>query len=247
MALDLAMPVNIMNSSHILRTSLCALLIVTGWSVVAQTPDLPSDFLTKEFHQQRREQLRQKLPANSVAVFFSAAVRNRSNDVDYEFHQDADFYYLTGYKEPHSVLLIFKDHQKAPNGGLYNEIIFVQMRNELMEMWTGRRLGEDGVKKQWGIEQSYANKEFKRYNIDFSKFDKVLFYDFKNDVRDNPRDSSDLADLIVQFKQKANYPEPSRLAVKTEPPKNLRASAPTCRAKFVRPSYIVSTTPSSSK
>ncbi len=214
------MPVNIMNSLHILRTSLCALLIVTGWSVVAQTPDLPSDFLTKEFHQQRREQLRQKLPANSVAVFFSAAVRNRSNDVDYEFHQDADFYYLTGYKEPHSVLLIFKDHQKAPNGGLYNEIIFVQMRNELMEMWTGRRLGEDGVKKQWGIEQSYANKEFKRYNIDFSKFDKVLFYDFKNDVRDNPRDSSDLADLIVQFKQKVNYPEPSRLAVKTEPPKN---------------------------
>lgn len=187
---------------------------------LAQSPDLPDDFLSKDFHRQRREALREKLPSNSVAVFFAAAVRNRSNDVNYEFHQDADFYYLTGYKEPHSVLLIFKDKQKAANGKLYDEIIFVQMRDEVREMWDGRRLGEEGVKKQWGIESAYANKEFKRYNLDFSKFDKVLFYDFKNDVRDNPRDSSDLADLIVQFKQKTSYPDPNRIAVNPEPPKN---------------------------
>jgi len=186
----------------------------------AQNPDMPSAFLSKDFHRQRREELRKKLPPNSAAVFFAAAVRNRSNDVDYEFHQDPDFYYLTGYREPNSVLLIFKDKQKSPSGGQYDEIIFVQMRNELMEMWTGRRLGEDGVKKQWGFDYSFANKEFKRYNLDFSKFDKILFYDFKNDVRDSPRDSSDLADLIGQFKQKVNYPEPSKLAVKTEPGKN---------------------------
>jgi len=189
-------------------------------SALAQSPDLPSDFLSKEFHLQRRQALREKLPANSVAVFFAAAVRNRSNDVNYEFHQDPDFYYLTGYKEPHSLLLIFKDKQKAANGASYDEIIFVQMRDETREMWDGRRLGEEGVKKEWGIESAYANKEFKRYNLDFSKFDKVLFYDFKNDVRDSPRDSSDLADLIVQFKQKVNYPDPNRIAVNPEPQKN---------------------------
>lgn len=203
------------------RITLIILLLVPGAAGMAQTPDLPNDFLSKEFHRQRREALRQKLPPRSVAVFFSAAVRNRSNDVDYEFHQDPDFYYLTGYKEPQSVLLIFKDKQKAPNGGPYDEIIFVQMRNELMEMWTGRRLGEEGVKKQWGIDNAFGNKEFKRYNLDFSKFDKVLFYDFKNDVRDNPRDSSDLADLITQFKQKANYPDPARLPVNKEEKNNL--------------------------
>lgn len=202
----------------------CACLIVFGlftpFAVQAQNPDLPSDFLSKDFHRQRREQLRLKLPPNSVAVFFAAAVRNRSNDVDYEFHQDADFYYLTGYKEPHSVLLIFKDKQAAPGGAKYDEIIFVQMRNAERESWDGRRLGEEGVKRVWGFEFAFGNKEFKRYNIDFSIFDKVLFYDFMNDVRDNPLDSSDLADLIVQFKQKAGYPDASQIAVKKEPEKS---------------------------
>ncbi len=198
----------------------CFFLLLVSLPCFGQSPDLPSDFLPKEFHQQRREALREKLPANSVAVFFAAAVRNRSNDVDYEFHQDPDFYYLTGYKEPNSVLLIFKDMQKATNGSSYNEIIFVQMRDVTREMWNGRRLGEEGVKTQKGFASVYGNKEFRRYNLDFSKFDKVLFYDFKNDVRDEPRDSADLADLIVQFKQKANYPDESRVAVSLEPPKN---------------------------
>lgn len=209
-------------NNRLLSVTLILFLAAGSLSAVAQqqSPDLPSDFLTKEFHRKRRELLRQNMPANSVAVFFSAPVRNRSNDVDYEFHQDADFYYLTGYKEPHSVLLIFKDKQTGPGGAPYDEIIFVQMRNVMNEMWTGRRLGEEGVKKAWGLEYSFGNKEFKRYNIDFSKFDKILFYDFQNDVRDNPRDSSDLADLIGQFKQKVNYPDPARLAVKKEPEKS---------------------------
>jgi len=210
-----------MKTNHCLSIPLiCLGLLVTMTSVLAQNPDLPDDFLSKDFHRQRRELLREKLPANSVAVFFAAAVRNRSNSVNYEFHQDADFYYLTGYKEPHAVLLIFKDKQQAPEGGSYNEIIFIQPRNPNEEMWTGRRLGVEGVKAQWGIEQTFVNKEFKKYGVDFSRFDKVLFFDFKNDVRDNPRDSSDLADLIVQFKKKVNYPDPSSLVVRTEPEKS---------------------------
>ncbi len=199
---------------------LLTLLFVSSVSVWAQSPDLPNDFLTKEFHRQRRVLLREKLPANSVAVFFAAAVRNRSNDVDYEFHQNPDFYYLTGYKEPNSVLLIFKDKQQASGGGTYDEIIFTQMRNADREMWDGRRLGEEGVKKQWGLEYAFGNKEFRKYGVDFSRFDKVLFFDFKNDVRDDARDSSDLADLIIQFKKKVNYPDPTTITVRTEPDKN---------------------------
>lgn len=189
----------------------------TAWS---QNPDLPGDFLSKDFHHGRRVLLRDKLPPNSLAVFFANATRNRANDVDYEFHQDPDFYYLTGYKEPHSVLVIFKDKQTASNGSQYDEIIFVQPRNERAEMWTGRRLGDTGVKSQWGFDFAFTNKEFKRYSVDFKKFDKILFFDFFNDVRDDLRDSSDLADLIDQFKVKVNYPDKGQIAVNTEPQKN---------------------------
>lgn len=68
---------------------------------------IPEDYLSSEFHKSRRDALRSKMSKNSVAVFFANAERNRSNDVDYVYHQDPNFYYLTGYKEPNAVLVIF--------------------------------------------------------------------------------------------------------------------------------------------
>lgn len=183
--------------------------------------DLPDDFLSKEFHRERRDKLREKLPPNSVAVFFANPVRNRANDVDYVYHQDPDFYYLTGYREPNAVLLVFKDKQRAANNAAYDEIIFVQPRHELYEMWNGRRLGTAGVKERLGLEQVFNNSEFAKYNLDFSTFDEVLFFDFHNDVRNDERDQADLFDLIAQFKTKVGYPsEATSLKVVREPQKN---------------------------
>lgn len=197
------------------------LLLVSGVNAVAQNADLPEDFLSKDWHKERRQKLREKLPNNSVAVFFANAIRNRANDVDYMYHQDPDFYYLTGYKEPDAVLFVFKENQTANNGTRYDEIIFVLPRNVQAEMWNGRRLGDAGVKERLGFEQAFNNTEFKKYNVDFSKFNEVLFYDFKNDVRDDPTDSSDLYSLIEQFKVKVNYPSKSAgLGLNPEPFKN---------------------------
>jgi Xaa-Pro aminopeptidase len=187
----------------------------------SQTSDYPADFLTKDFHKDRRDKLREKLPANSVAVFFANPERNRANDVDYAYHQDPDFFYFTGYREPNAVLFIFKDKQIANNGTQYDEIIFVQPRNAKAEMWTGRRLGDEGVKTRLGLNQSFNNTEFKKYNVDFSKFDQVLFFDFLNDIRNEKSDSSDLYDLVEQFKVKVKYPaKESALSVSREPHRN---------------------------
>lgn len=208
-----------------MKYRLTLFLVTTGILAIAQNPNMPSDFLSKEWHKERRQKLREQLPPNSVAVFFANAVRNRSNDVDYVYHQDPDFYYLTGYREPHAVLLVFKDKQKGSGGNLYDEIVFVQPRNPIMEMWTGRRLGNLGTKEQLGFEQAFNNTDFKEYNIDFSSFDQVLFFDFHNDVRDNAHVSGDLFDLIEQSKVKANYPQKDSLSVAREQPKsNLNTS-----------------------
>ena len=196
------------------------IFLVASLAGFSQNPDLPADFLNKEFHKQRRQHLREDMPPNSVAVFFANAARNRANDVEYAYHQDPDFYYLSGYKEPDAVLLIFKDKQTSSTGTAYDEIIFVQARNAFAEMWTGRRLGDTGVHEQLGFELSFNNKEFKKYNIDFSKFNDVLFHKFQNDVRNDPRDSSDLYDLINQFKAKANFQEKTGLTLSVEPQRN---------------------------
>ncbi|MBK8290271.1 MAG: aminopeptidase P family protein [Flammeovirgaceae bacterium] len=203
-----------------MKLQLALLLILIGFSLQAQDSDLPNDFLSKDFHKERRTKLRTNLPNNSVAVFFANAVRNRANDVEYVYHQDPDFYYLTGYKEPDAVLFVFKEMQRAANGANYNEILFVQPRNAQREMWTGRRLGEQGTKEVLGFQQAFNNSEFSRYNVDFAKFDKILFFDFNNDVRDNPRDSSDLYDLIIQFKSKVKYQEKNAASLAVEPTKN---------------------------
>lgn len=169
----------------------------------AQNNFLPEDFLTKDFHTNRREALRAKMPTNSVAVFFSNAVRNRANDVDYVYHQDPNFYYLTGYKEPHAMVLIFKENQTV-QGKTFNEVLFVQERNELAEMWTGKRLGVIGAQDELGFRVAYNGSDFKNFAIDFSKFDKILCENFNNDVRDT-KNKADLYDLIKTFKEKVSY------------------------------------------
>src|SRR4051812_7705798 len=95
------------------------MIALVGFVAVANaqsSDDLPTDFLDKSFHKERRAKLREKLPPNAVAVFFANPVRNRANDTEYMYHQDPNFYYLTGYKEPNAVLFLFKDKQTAKNG-----------------------------------------------------------------------------------------------------------------------------------
>lgn len=180
------------------------LYVLLFTTVLAYSQGTPADFLSPEFHKERRDLAREKMPANSVAVFFANAVRNRANDVDYSYHQDPDFYYLTGYNEPNSVLLIFSDSQTDEKGNEFNEAIYVQKRDPSAEQWDGKRLGVEGVAKL-GFEYVFNGGEFQNIKLDFTAFDKVLVFDFKNDYRDTSK-KADLYDLVSIFKEKANYP-----------------------------------------
>ena len=183
------------------------LLITLACSlIVSAQDDLPKDYLSKEFHKGRREAARALMPENSVMVVFAAPTRTFSNDVTYNYHQNPDLYYFTGYKEPNSVLFIFKELQAATDGQKFNELFFVQKRNALAEQWTGRRLGTEGVKTKLGINNVYNNDELKNFPLDLSKFNSVIFGSFFEDLADDPSDKADLYDLISFVKQKSNLP-----------------------------------------
>src|SRR5215213_3239830 len=98
-------------------------------SVSADEEYLPKDYLPASFHAGRRAVLRDSMPDNSVMVVFAYPTRTFSQDVDYIFHQNPDMYYFSGYKEPHSMLLIFKNEQTDSAGGKYNELLFVQRKD----------------------------------------------------------------------------------------------------------------------
>ena len=168
--------------------------------------NLPADYLTKDFHAGRRAALREIMPNNSVMVVFAYPTRTFSNDVEYFYHQNPDMYYFTGYKEPHSVLFIFKDEQTDSAGNKYSELLFVQKRNAQAEQWTGKRLGTDGVKEKLGINSVYNGADFKKFPIDFSKFTKIIYEKFPIDIP-NGNDNADLFDLVQQFKIKSAMPE----------------------------------------
>jgi Xaa-Pro aminopeptidase len=135
-----------------------------------------TDLLPKEFHAGRRDALRKLMADSTVAVFFTSAPKNRSNDVYYEYHQDPNFYYLTGLREPEDVLLIFKNKVQY-RGMVTNEILFVKGRDSKVERWTGRRMGVEGARTYLGISSSFSSDSIDSFNMDLSVFKSIYYFD----------------------------------------------------------------------
>ena len=155
------------------------------------------DDLGPEFHKKKRQEFRSLMPANSVAFIFTSPIMKRSNDTDYMYHQDPNFYYLTGWREPHGVLVIFKDDQFDSDGS-YNEIMYVRERNEYREMWDGRRLGIEGAKKML-FDRVKLRSEFIENTIPTDNFTNILNTNIRDDVRDFKDDKYDLFDIQTKF------------------------------------------------
>ncbi|MEG1023998.1 MAG: aminopeptidase P N-terminal domain-containing protein [Flavobacterium sp.] len=175
------------------------LFVLTTINQIHSQENLPTDYLSKEFHKSRREAFRNLMPVNSVAVVFSYPERVFSKDINYNFHQNPDMYYLTGYKEPDAVLLLFKEPQGDEK---YTEVLFVRERNALKETWTGRRLGIEGAKSKLGFTKVYNGVDFHSFAIDYKKFDKIIYDQFLTNVTTS--NSPESLYLIIQaFKTKA--------------------------------------------
>ena len=82
-----------------------------------------------------------------VAVLPSAPISVRSNDVEYIYRQDNDFYYLTGFTEPDSVAVF------APGNRDGQYILFVRPRDRERETWTGKRAGVEGAVAEFGADE----------------------------------------------------------------------------------------------
>lgn len=176
--------------------------LATSFSLFSQ---IPTDFLSKDFHKGRRDALRAKMPVNSVAVLFANPLRNRANDVDYVFHQDPNFYYLTGYREPNGVLVLFSNNQTDENGVSYNEMLYVQERDARAEQWNGKRLGIEGAIEVLGFQMAKNANDFIQTNINFKSFDRIFIEKFNDDYRDSAKNTAEVYDLVASFKENTAY------------------------------------------
>ncbi|KAL9029994.1 MAG: hypothetical protein Q9196_001842 [Gyalolechia fulgens] len=86
---------------------------------------------------QRRSRLASKLPKNAVAILAASELKYRSGPVFYEFHQDPDFFYLTGFNEPEAVAVISKSATEDDH--VFH--LFVRPKDSKAEQWEGSRSG----------------------------------------------------------------------------------------------------------
>jgi Xaa-Pro aminopeptidase len=97
----------------------------------------------------RRARLAEEIGEDAIAIIPAAVEVIRSNDNEYEFHQDPDFFYLTGFPEPEAVAVITPGH---PDG---DYTLFVRPRDPEMEAWEGYRAGTDGAIERFGADRAF--------------------------------------------------------------------------------------------
>jgi Xaa-Pro aminopeptidase len=107
---------------------------------------------------------------DGVAVFFAAPIRKRNNDVDYDYRQDSDFYYLTGFEEPESVCIL------APSNPVQQYTLFVLPRDPEKETWTGIRNGVEGAIKNFGANRAHTINDLPDMLPQFLQNNQRLYY-----------------------------------------------------------------------
>lgn len=101
---------------------------------------------------QRREAFARTI-GDSAAVIVAARHAVRNADTEYEYRQNSDFYYVTGFTEPEAVLVLAPQNEKEPS------VLFLRKRDPAAEIWTGRRLGVDNAVAEIGISAAYPIDE----------------------------------------------------------------------------------------
>ncbi len=112
----------------------------------------------------RRQKLMATLPPKSIVVLRSAPSRVMTNDVNYPYRQDSDFYYLTGIEEDDVTAVLRPD---APDGKKY--VLFLRPRDLRREAWAGVRVGPDEAVAAYGADVAFPLKDFETKMADFDR------------------------------------------------------------------------------
>jgi Xaa-Pro aminopeptidase len=97
----------------------------------------------------RRRLLMRHMGRDAIAILPAAPVRTRSNDVEYQYRPDSDFYYLTAFPEPEAVAVLIPGR---PQG---EYVLFVRDRDPTREAWDGTRAGPEGAVEDYGADDAF--------------------------------------------------------------------------------------------
>jgi Xaa-Pro aminopeptidase len=115
-----------------------------------------------------------RIGEDSIAIIPSAREIYRSNDSNFRFRQDSDFYYLTGFEEPEAIAVIKPADEEHPF------TLFVRPRDPEKEVWDGRRAGVEGALSEYGASAAFPIAEFEEKLTDIINGATNLYYRIGN-------------------------------------------------------------------
>ena len=105
----------------------------------------------------RRARAMERLGPEAIAILWSAPSARYSLDIDYEYRQDSNLYYLTGLTQEETILVLMPGNESR------REILFVRDRNALREHYTGYRLTPAEATARTGIETVLWTSQFEPF------------------------------------------------------------------------------------
>ncbi len=94
----------------------------------------------------RRHKLLERLE-EGVAIIASAPHALRSNDTEYPYRQNSDFYYLTGFEESNAVLVLTKTLSQTKC------ILYVEPYDAEYALWNGAKTGLEGARERFRVDE----------------------------------------------------------------------------------------------
>ncbi|MCX6142739.1 MAG: aminopeptidase P N-terminal domain-containing protein [Ignavibacteriales bacterium] len=129
--------------------------------------------VTPEEYRQRRAVLMLKMEPNSVAIFKARDVSVRSNDANYQYHQETNFHYLTGCDEPKSYLLLCPEGVQVDTVTNAKEVFFLRPKTHSA---AGESLGLEGAQLQLGFAVVLQASELLGFAKRTLQGKKILYY-----------------------------------------------------------------------
>jgi Xaa-Pro aminopeptidase len=105
----------------------------------------------------RRARVAQAVGEKGILILFSTEPRVYTNDVDYEYRQENNLYYLTNLKQKGATLVL------TPGNELLPEILFLPRRSPAAETWTGHMYSAEEASQISGIKEIWEASEFEPF------------------------------------------------------------------------------------
>jgi Xaa-Pro aminopeptidase len=136
------------------------------------------------------------LPKNSAVVIAGASTQYRNADSSHAFRQDSNFWYLSGFNEAESTLVLLVNEKNN-----VQSIAFVPEKDELKEIWDGYRAGPEGAMKDYGFDLAFNNTEIDQRLPDLLAGHNQVFYP----VGKNKTLDADIIEWIKSAKSKDRH------------------------------------------